>query len=189
VSDLLTTSTLEQVRGQVKGITADPQQFLLGVTTPLNPKWQIGGDIRMTNVGEVQPVPVILPDGQPSTGNLWGLGGQLIGSNLFSQADTHVFLTSALKGPTYKGILLSYNNMTTLGDGWRLEPSLRYYRQSDNTGIKTQRWTPGMRVSYKFKQHTSVESEMSWENSKRTGPAINESSDRLFYYLGARYDF
>lgn len=189
VSDLLTTSTLEQLRAQVKGVTAYQKQFLLGVTTPLNAKWQIGGDIRMTNVGEVKPVPVILPDGQPSTGNLWGLGGQLIGSNLFSQADTHVFLTSALKGPTYKGILLSYNNMTTLGDGWRLEPSLRYYRQSDDSGIDTQRWTPGMRVSYKFKQQASVESELSWEKSKRTGPLINESSDRLFYYLGARYDF
>jgi len=126
---------------------------------------------------------------QESTGNLWGLGGQLIGSNLFSEADTHVFLASALKGPTYNGILLSYNNMTAVGEGWRLEPSLRFYSQSDNGGIETQRLTPGMRVSYKFKQQASVESELSWEKSKRTGPLINESSDRLFYYLGARYDF
>lgn len=189
VSDLLATSTLEQLRGQVKDVTAYQQQFRVGVTTPLNAKWQIGGDVQLTNVGEVPAVPSLNLPKQESTGNLWSLGGQLVGSNLFSEADTHVFLTSALKGPTYTGILLSYNNMTTVGDGWRLEPSLRFYSQSDNGGIETRRLTPGMRVSYKFKQQASVESELSWEKSKRTGPLINESSDRLFYYLGARYDF
>lgn len=189
LQDLLATSTVDQLRDQVKAVTAYQTQFLLGVTTPLNTKWQIGGDIRLTNVGEVPPVPVILPDGQPSTGNLWGLGGQLIGSNLFSESDTHVILTSLLKGPTYHGVLLSYNNMTAVGDGWRLEPSLRYYRQSDNTGIKTERWTPGIRVAYKFKKQATAESELSYEKSRRTGPALNESSDRLYYYLGARYDF
>lgn len=189
VSDLLTTSTLDQLRQQVKGVTAYQTQFLLGVTTPLNANWQIGGDVRLSNVGAIQPVPVILPDGQPSTGDVWAVGGQLIGSNLYSQSDTHVFVASTVTGPTYKGVLLSYNNMTTLGDGWRLEPSLRYYGQSDDSGVDTQRWTPGLRVTYKFKQQASVESELSWEKSKRTGPAIHESSDRLFYYLGARYDF
>jgi tetratricopeptide (TPR) repeat protein len=189
VSDLLATNTLDQLRQQVKAVTAYQTQFLLGVTTPLNANWQIGGDIRLSNVGEIKPVPVILPDGQPSTGNVWSVGGQLIGSNLYSQSDTHVFVASTVKGPTYTGYVLSYNNMTTTGNGWRLEPSLRYYRQSDTTGTDIERWTPGMRASYKLRQQVSVETELSWENSKVTGPLKNEASDRLFYYLGARYDF
>lgn len=189
VSDLLATSTLDQLRQQVKSVTAYQTQVLLGVTTPLNANWQIGGDIRLSNVGEIKPVPVILPDGQPSTGNVWSVGGQLIGSNLYSQSDTHVFVASTVKGPTYTGYVLSYNNMTTTGNGWRLEPSLRYYRQSDTSGTDIERWTPGMRASYKLRQQVSVETELSWESSKLTGPLKSEASDRLFYYLGARYDF
>ena len=101
-----------------------------------------------------------------------------------------MFLATGLKGPTYKGLLLSYNNLTSWADGWRLEPSLRYYRQTeDTTSVKTERWTPGMRVSLKVKRNTSLESELSYEMTKRNGPQISESSDRLYYYLGARYDF
>lgn len=190
VQDLLATTSVDVLRDQVKSVTAYQKQAAFGVTTPLNANWQVGGDIRLTNVGEVRPVPVILPSGQPSTGNLWSVGGQLIGSNLYSQADTHVFLATGLKGPTYKGLLLSYNNLTSWADGWRLEPSLRYYRQTeDTTSVKTERWTPGMRVSLKVKRNTSLESELSYEMTKRNGPQISESSDRLYYYLGARYDF
>lgn len=189
VEDLLATASVEALRDQVKAITAYQKQVVFGVTTPVNANWQVGGDIRLTNVGEVRPVPVILPSGQPSTGDLWSVGGQLIGSNLYSQSDTHVFLANALKGPTYQGLLLSYNNLTSRPDGWRLEPSLRFYRQTeDTTGIKTERWTPGMRVSLKLQRNTSLESELSYEMTKRNGPLISESSDRLYYYLGARYD-
>jgi hypothetical protein len=35
----------------------------------------------------------------------------------------------------------------------------------------------------------SVESEVSGELAKTTGPSRNETSSRVFYYLGARYDF
>lgn len=190
VQDLLATTSVDVLREQVKAVTAYQKQVAAGVTTPVNANWQVGGDIRLTNVDEVKPVPVILPTGQPSTGNLWSVGGQLIGSNLYSQSDTHVFLATALKGPTYQGLLLSYNNLTSWADGWRLEPSLRYYRQTeDSTSVKTERWTPGMRASLKLRRNTSVESELSYEMTKRNGPLISESSDRLYYYLGARYDF
>lgn len=129
VAGLLSTNTPAQLREQVKAVTAYQTQMLMGVTTPLNANWQVGGDIRYTNVGAVPAVPSINFPAQPSTGNLWGLGGQLIGTNLYSQSDTHVFLATWLTGPTYDGYLLSYNNVTSVGEGWRLEPSLRYYHE------------------------------------------------------------
>ena len=189
IQDLLTTSSISQLREQVKGITAYQTQGLVGVTTPLAKNWQIGADIRLTNVGEVRPVPIILPNGQASTGNQWSVGGQLIGTNLYSQRDTHVFSATLLKSPTYSGYLLSYNNLTTIGEGWQIEPSLRFSHQNENTGARTVRWAPGLRVTYKLMQQVSLESELSYERSKRTSSVQNETSDRLFYYLGARYDF
>jgi hypothetical protein len=38
-------------------------------------------------------------------------------------------------------------------------------------------------------QQFALESELSVENSKTSGPNRNESASRAFYYLGARYEF
>jgi len=189
IQDLLGTTTLEDLRTQVNGITAFQTQAMLGVTTPISRNWQVGGDIRLTNVGEIKPVAIILPSGSPSTGNLWGLGMQLIGSNLYSTRDTHVFNVSLMKGPTYNGTLLSYNNLSALNEKWQLEPSLKFYQQTDTAGVDTQRWSPGLRVTYRVLQQVTLESELTYEISKLTAPSRSESSDRMFYYLGARYDF
>ncbi|MGH7460549.1 MAG: hypothetical protein ACREMA_05920 [Longimicrobiales bacterium] len=189
IQDLLATTSLATLREQVKGVTAYQTQALAGVTTPLGANWQIGADVRLTNVGEVRPVPVVLPNGQPSTGNLWSVGAQLIGSNLYSSRDTHVFNASVQRGPTFHGTLLTYNNLSSLGAGWQLEPSLKYYRQTDTAGVTLVRWTPGLRVTYRVLQQVSLESELSYERSKSTSAARNEASARAFYYLGVRYDF
>lgn len=189
LSDLLSMSSLEALRRQVKSTTAYTTQGLLGVTTPVTANWQLGTDVRLTNVGALLPVPEILPNGAPGTGNLWSLGFQAIGTNLYSVRDTHVFSITALHGPFYDGRLLSYNNSSQVAEFWQLEPSLRYYTQSDNAGVKTTRWTPGLRVSYRVIQQVSIESEFNTEFSKTRSPMRDESARRSFYYLGGRYDF
>ncbi len=189
LQDLLANNTLASLRDQVRGITAFQTQALIGVTTPVSANWQVGTDVRFTKVGEVKPVPVILPAGSPSTGNIWSVGGQLIGSNLYSARDTQLFNASLLRGPTYRGTLLAYNNLSTLGANWQVEPSLNYYTQSDNTGLKNTRWTPGLRVTYRALQQVSLESEFSYQRSKLTSPTRSETSNLAFYYLGVRYDF
>ncbi len=193
--DLLGTTTLEALREQVRATTSNTTQALLGVTAPLTPRWQLGADVRLTNVGAIPPVAVILPMGQPGTGNLWSVGSQLIGTNLYSSRDTHVASVTVLSGPLYKGVLLSYNNSTQWAEVWQFEPSLKLYAQNDDTGARVTRWTPGVRVTYRLGKQVAVESELSSEFSKSTTPATattlqrNESSNRVFYYLGGRYDF
>jgi hypothetical protein len=189
ISDLLQTNTVDTLRTQLNAVTAIQTQAMFGFTTPITRSWQVGSNVTYTNVGEILPVPVILPNGQPSTGDLWSLSGMLIGSNLYSIRDTHVFNITLLTGPTYNGTLLSYNNLTSLTEKWQLEPSLRYYTQTDNTDTKMVRWTPGMRLTYRVRKQVSVESEFTYEISETNGPLKQESSTRLFYYLGARYDF
>ena len=70
-----------------------------------------------------------------------------------------------------------------------LEPSLRFYRQSDSAGIKQTRWSPGLRATYRVLKQLSLESELSGEYGKASGPTRDETASRLFYYLGGRYDF
>ncbi len=189
LQDLLATNTLASLRDQVRGITAFQTQALLGLTTPVSPNWQVGSDVRYTKVGEVRPVPVILPAGSPSTGNIWSVGAQLIGANIYSTRDTQLFNASVLRGPTYRGTLLAYNNLSSIGPNWQVEPSLNFYTQKDSTGLKNTRWTPGLRVTYRAMQQISLESEFSYQRSKLTSPTRSEASNLAFYYLGVRYDF
>ena len=134
-------------------------------------------------------MPNILPSGSPSTGNIWSVGAQLIGSNIYSARDTQLFNASILRGPTYRGTLLAYNNLSSVGPNWQVEPSLNFYTQSDTTGLKNTRWTPGLRVTYRAMQQISLESEFSYQRSKLTSPTRSEASNLAFYYLGVRYDF
>lgn len=200
LSDLLVNGvTLGSLRQRVKDTTSDTTQALLGATVPLNPTWQVGGDLRFTDVGEILPVPEVLPSGQGRSRN-HAVGAQLIGSNLYSARDTHVFAASLMRGSnyslsdpvtvsTYNAQLLSYNNSSQLTQALLVEPSLRWYRQTDNTGVRITRWSPGLRISYRVLQQLAIESEISTELSRSTGPNRNEKSDRTFYYVGGRYDF
>lgn len=189
LSDALALRSLETLRDHVRTTTAYSTQALLGVSTPLDTRWQIGGDVRLARIGAIAPVPDILPNGQPATGNIWSLGGQLIGSNLYSARDTHVFNTSYQTAPTFKGLLLSYNNLSALNEAWQLEPSLQYYRQRGTDGLGLVRWKPGLRVSWRVAQSWVLESSLDYEVTRITSPTRNENSNRAFYYLGGRYDF
>ena len=89
---------------------------------------------------------------------------------------------------TYRGTLLSYNNSSLVATGWLLEPSLRYFKQTDSDSTRTRRWAPGLRVTYRPTPKLSLESEVSMEFSDIHGPSRTESSRRTFYYFGSRYD-
>ena len=198
VKDLLAGSTLDALRRTVRATTSNTIQGLLGATTPINANWQVGADIRVTDVGEIPPVVEILPQGQGRNRN-HALGGQLIGTNLYSLRDTHVISASWQRGTSYglggtntlrySGKLISYNNSSQVNEELLLEPSLRLYLQTDSAGTKLTRWSPGLRVTYRVLKQVSIESELSGEYGKSSGPARNESASRLFYYLGGRYDF
>ena len=191
--------TVADLRNRVRATTSNTTQGLLGVTTPISKNWQIGGDVRLTDVGEVLPVAVILPSGQGRSKNN-ALGGQLIGTNLYSGRDTHVFSVSVLRGTnyslatpdvpdTYNGLLFSYNNSSQVNELLLVEPSLKYYRQNDGQGVQISRWSPGLRLTYRVVKQVSLESELSGEYSKTVGPNRTESSSRYLYYVGGRYDF
>ena len=188
IRELLLNNTIDRLRSYVNSVTPFQNQAMLGFNKPISEHWQSGANLNYTNVDEVKPVPDILPNGQASTGDLWGVGAQLIGSNLYSARDTHVFSVNFIKGPTYNGQMLSYNNMTGL-DKWQVEPYLRYYTQTDTSGMRMQRWTPGLRLSYRPMNRLSIESDFSYEIADTTRPTGNENATRMFYYLGARYDF
>ena len=110
------------------------------------------------------------------------------------------FSTTGITSPTLKGFLLSYNNSSIACDVWQLEPSLQYYRDRTPEGSTSQRWTPGLRVTYRGWERWAVESSLTYELGKASrvtadpnDPTLTvttkESSNRANYSLGARYSF
>ncbi len=190
LATLLQTLTEDQLRQQARDITSTATQALIGFTTPVGKKWQLGADARLTSVGALPSVEVngiVLP-AQAATGNIYNYGFQAIGTNLYSGRDTSVLNVTYLDGPTQNGYQLSYNNLTALG-GWTLEPSLRYYTQKDTLGIELERWTPSLRVTYQVATNVALESEFTWERTVTVGPASRDDAKRGFYYLGYRWNF
>ena len=203
IADKLATTTLLALRDQIKRTTPFVTQAQAGITKPLNKIWQVGASAQLTSIGAIPPVPEVVgfETGRPATGNIYSVSGQLIGLNLYSQRDTHVFSTTGISSPTLKGFLLSYNNSSIVGNGdWQLEPSLQYYRDRTPEGSTNERWTPGLRLTYRGWSRWSLESSLTYELGKANrisvdpnDPALTistkESSNRANYALGARYSF
>jgi len=186
---LRATLNEDQIRQLARDVTATATQALVGFTTPIAEKWQIGADARLTNIGALPSITVngIVIPAQPETGDIYTYTFQSIGTNLYSGRDTSVFSLTYLTGPTQDGYQLSYNNLSTLGD-WTIEPSLRYYTQEDNQAVKIERWTPGLRLTYRIHERFAIEGEFTWEQSRTVGPASQEDTSRGFFYVGYRWN-
>ena len=187
IEELLKTRTEAQLREQAVATTAQVKQVMASVTTPVNSRWQLGADYRLTNVGAL-PAYENIPE-SPSTGNIHGVTLQTIGSNLYSRRDINVFSFSWLKSPTYHGEYLSYSNLSGFGEKWTLEPSLRAYSQVDNMDSRSRRYTAVLRISYALKQSLSLEGEYDVEKSITQSALQNENALHEFFYLGYRYTF
>lgn len=202
IADKLSTTTLQALRDQIKRTTPFVTQAQLGVTKPVTKTWQVGASASLTNTGAIPPVPEVVgfENGRPATGNIYSVSAQLIGLNLYSPRDTHVFSTTGISSPALKGFLLSYNNSSIAWNVWQFEPSLQYYRDQTPQGSTSQRWTPGLRVTYRGWDRWALESSLTYELGRATrvapdpaDPTLNvttrESSTRVNYALGARYSF
>jgi len=198
IRDRLSNTTLELLRRQIKDTTPFVTQAQLSFTTPLTKQWQVGGNVQLTNTGAIPPVAGVVgfETGRPATGNIYTLGAQLIGLNLYSSRDTHVLAANVIRSPDLRGRLVSYNNSSFLVENWQIEPSLQYYADSNPQGGHSERWTPGLRLTWRGWKRWAVESNVSWElgKSSRVDPSdptktTQEIANRVNYSLGARYEF
>lgn len=204
---LLAGFSASDVKELAKARTAIANLAQIGVSRQLVEKWQLGGDIKVSNTtalassGRDPANPVLCPLGtvscpegfQPAvagTGNQWTLTSQLIGTSIFSHQDISVFSLAYTTGHTLKGVTLFGSNHSVIRDKLALDTSLRLYGQSDNLGGKETIVTPTVKLAYQMKDRLSMETEMGLErtvNTPATGSAVITS--RKYYSMGVRGDF
>jgi hypothetical protein len=179
--------TLDEIRVAAEATSAQAKQALVSVSRPITAKWQLAMDLRYSAIGALPAVGDF--EATPATGAQYGATLQLTGSNLYSPRDINNFNLSVLKSPFFKGAQLSYSNLTGLRDNdITLEPSLRYYTQRDNQGVRLNRISPGMRMSYRLSRRASILGESIVEHSTTDGPSNSDTTNSIFFYVGYRYE-
>jgi hypothetical protein len=177
--------TAEDLRERADAVTADSTLYLLGLTQTVNSHWQLGGDVRLNRISATEGSGLLPP--APSTGNIYTYTLQATATNLFG-GDVNVLSVGLIDAPTYRGPLLLLSNSTMLGR-WRFEPSVRYYRQSDDTETQITRINPSLRASYRVKDRISLEVEAGYEITDTDTVMVSDKVQRHYYSLGYRWDF
>jgi hypothetical protein len=179
--------TLAEVRAIALKTSAKAQQAMVSVSRPFGEHWQASADLRYSQVGALPEVGLF--DATPATGAQYTASLQVTGTNLYSARDINSFNLSALSAPTFKGLQLSYSNLTgLLNNDVTLEPSMRLYFQHGSAGDKVQRYAPGLRVTWRMSKRASLLGEALVERSTSEGPNGSGSSTASSFYLGYRYE-
>ncbi|MCB1995889.1 MAG: hypothetical protein KDG57_08455, partial [Rhodoferax sp.] len=202
IAPRLANTTVAALREQIVALTPMVTQAQAGITKPLNPHWSVGASLGLTNTGAIPPVPEVpgFETGRPATGDIVSATAQLIGLNLLSDRDTHVGVITTIRSPQLDGLLLAYNQSAWWWTDWQVEPSLQYYRDRTPEGSRSERWTPGLRITYRGWKKVALETSLTYEIGKATRmladpagsappTATQESSRRASYALGARFEF
>ena len=188
IKDYLASHTLDEAKAAAVAITAMARQGLIGLSRPLNDHWQMGIDVRYSQIGALPAVGIY--QATPATGAQIGASAQFTGSNLYSSHDLNSIGIAYTSTPTFKGAQISYNNLTGNTDNdLTYEPSIRFYGQHSTDGLKLKRVTPGLRASYRMSRRASLVGESIVEYSVTDGPGGHDKTSSVFFTVGYRYEF
>jgi tetratricopeptide (TPR) repeat protein len=180
--DLASARTMSTDMGQV------------GVTIPFMQKWQAGGDVRLTNTsglaasGTQNTVQGFL-DAVPSRGVEKAVTANLVGSSLYAEGDIWSASTTLSTSGSVNGQSVFLANHMQYQSGWAMDTSMLFYRQKDQVGGVTTRWSPMVRGAYRIRDSLSFDVDAGYENTKIEGTQATNKTSRIFGSAGVRWDF
>jgi hypothetical protein len=176
-----------QTRDDARAVTPISKVLYVGFTTPLSPRWQVGADVRFSSLSgtpEIGLLPATM-----STGNVITYSAQAIGTGIFGRNDVLVANASYLTGTLNKAFSIGLTERFPFGASFVLEPSLRYYRQKGENDVKIDRYSPGIKLSYRLRERMQLEGEATWEHTHTVSPTVDDTTTRIYYFVGYRWDF
>jgi len=183
----LQTKTEDELRTQANDRTPESNLYLIGINHNFNTKWQLGADVKAYNTTGT-PASGPLP-ATPGTGNILVYTVQGIATSVFSKRDISVLALSYIDSPTYAGESVSLSNRTLLYDRWTFDLAIRYYGQEEETGTTLSRWSPTLRLGYRWRDSLTIEAEYGLEKTKTESTAATDDATRNYFSLGYRWDF
>ncbi len=194
VSDLLQTMSASSLRQLALDRTATSNMAQLGATMPFAQKFQIGGDVRVSNTTGLPASGVAnttqgLLVAVPSRGAETSITGQIIGSSLLMEGDIWSASTTFSTSSAVNGHSIFMYNHTGFKSGWMMDTSLQLYSQTDQFGGVVTRTSPMLRGSYRLKDQWTFDIDGGIESTKNSGAQVASSTLRLFASAGVRWDF
>jgi hypothetical protein len=187
IGSLVQTLGLSTTRDLAKSVTPISRVAFFGVTQQLSPRWQLGGDFRVSSLGATPAFGTAYP-GTPSTGNVYTYTIQSISNNLTPWQDILVLNGNILRSRDIDAVQLGLDFRFTVWQDVLLEPLLRWYRQTDTRDTTLTRTTPGLHVLWRIRDRFSIEAEGDYEITHTKSPVIVDDVKRYFYYVGWRWD-
>ncbi|MEQ1516168.1 MAG: hypothetical protein ABL931_06730 [Usitatibacteraceae bacterium] len=179
--------TVDELRSVSKAVSPISTLFSVGLTQQFSPAWQVGGDIKYSEVSGTGATASQMA--QAGTGKVFVYGMQAIRTGALTINDIIVATSNIIRGKTYDGELFQLSHVLLLAEKWRVETTLKYYHQVDSLDNTLSRFSPSARLSYRWTERVSFEGEAGAERSTNKGPAQSEKTSRRYYNLGLRYDF
>lgn len=208
VNDLLQTMSASSLRSLALERTAQSNMGQVGLSVPVSKKWQVGGDVRVTNTSGLPasghtidpntslpitqctgtPLPEGCIDAQPSRGTEKSVTGQIIGSGLYKDGDIWSASTTVSSGVAKSKSIYLYNH-TQFISGWMMDTSLQLSSSTDQLGGSTKRTSPMVRGAYRLKEQLYFDVDGGIELNNYSGGQVTTKTTQYFFSGGIRWDF
>ncbi len=188
LSGLRSTMSEDAVRGLARDRTAISRTYTLGVTRPLNEKFQVSSDVTMSNLSGTPASGGI--EAVHETGNEYSYSAQIVGSSLVKDGDTAILGLRYSDASTADTISLSLNTRYPVERDFRVNPRLRLdYSKRASNDSKLYKVAPSLRVEYYWKRFLSVEFEGGGEWTYEWVSDQKNIIKDYFIVAGYRLDF
>lgn len=188
LSGLRSTQSEDAVRSLARDRTAISRTYTLGVTKPLNEKFQVSSDVTMSNLSATPASGGI--EAVHETGNEYSYSAQIVGSSLVKEGDTAILGLRYSDASTADTISLSLNTRYPVERDFRVNPRLRLdYSKRASNDSKLYKVAPSLRVEYYWKRFLSVELEGGGEWTYEWVADQKDIIKDYFIVAGYRLDF
>ena len=188
IDQMLDVFSESEIRDIARDRTARSKLATLGVSRPLNDRFQFSGDVTVSNFSDTKASAGILAN--RGTGNEYFYNVQLIGSNLVKPGDITILGLRYIDADTANTTSLSLNTRYPFSNDLRVNPRLRIdYRKNTDDDMDQMIYTPSLRLTYRIKRSLRLEADIGGEWSDEEIIDGSNKSRSYFVSLGYRADF
>jgi tetratricopeptide (TPR) repeat protein len=188
IDAMLDVFSESEIRDIARDRTARSKLGTLGVSRPLNDKFQFSGDVTVSNFSDTEASAGVAAN--RGTGNEYFYNLQLIGSNLVKPGDITILGLRYIDGNTANTTSLSLNTRYPFSNDLRINPRLRIdYRKNTDDDMDQLIYKPSLRLTYRVKRSLRLEADLGGEWSDEEIVDGSDKSRSYFVSLGYRADF
>jgi hypothetical protein len=165
-------------------------QFSLGLTRPISTHIKFGGDFKVSNTtsyqayDSVNDTTTVLPGVRAYTVTI-----QVVGNDLLFENELGIASVSYAKANTFKAETLTFSQVETFSQNWRLDLVFQLYNENNILNGDTTRISPTTKLSYQMSPSKHFELSGGYMQTRTSNTILDVKTRRRFVNLGYRWDF